>query len=62
MFVCICQGVTLSGVRAAVESGAATLDAVEAACGAGGDCGTCRADLDCIIRDLRMAAAKPEAA
>jgi bacterioferritin-associated ferredoxin len=45
MFVCMCRAVTLSRVRSVVEDGAASLDAIEAACGAGGDCGTCRAEL-----------------
>jgi bacterioferritin-associated ferredoxin len=45
MFVCICRAVTLARIRAVVEGGARTVDAVEAACGAGGDCGTCRDEI-----------------
>ena len=49
MFVCICRAVTLSRVTAVVETGAANVDAVEAACGAGGDCGSCRSEIASII-------------
>lgn len=51
MYVCICRAVTLSRLRAAVASGAASLDAVEAACGAGGDCGTCRSEIAEVLRE-----------
>ena len=51
MFVCICRAVTLRHVAAVVESGATSVDAVEAACGAGGDCGTCRREIAGIIRE-----------
>ena len=45
MYVCICRAVTLSRLETLAASGATTLDAVERACGAGGDCGTCREDI-----------------
>jgi bacterioferritin-associated ferredoxin len=45
MFVCICRAVTLNRLLATVDSGARTLEAVEASCGAGGDCGTCRREI-----------------
>jgi bacterioferritin-associated ferredoxin len=53
MFVCICRAVTLSSLRSVVDQGVRTLDAVEAACGAGGDCGTCRAEILRLLRDVR---------
>jgi bacterioferritin-associated ferredoxin len=45
MYVCICRAVTLSHLEALAGSGVDNLDAVEKACGAGGDCGTCREDI-----------------
>lgn len=53
MFVCMCRAVTLRTVEAAVEEGASTVRAVEQRCGAGGDCGSCRADIAAIIRAAR---------
>ncbi len=49
MYVCICRAVTLTRVRDTICGGAATVDAVERKCGAGGDCGTCRAEIQGII-------------
>ena len=45
MYVCICRAVTESQLEALAGSGVDTIDAVEKACGAGGDCGTCREDI-----------------
>jgi bacterioferritin-associated ferredoxin len=41
MYVCICNAVTVSEVRCVIEGGARTVEAVTAACRAGGDCGSC---------------------
>jgi bacterioferritin-associated ferredoxin len=41
MYVCICRAVTEERVRASIEAGADTIEAVAAACGAGSDCGAC---------------------
>ena len=49
MYVCICRAVTLSRLEALAASGVTTLDAVERACGAGGDCGTCRDDITRVL-------------
>ena len=49
MYVCICRAVTLSRLEALAASGTDTLDAVERACGAGGDCGTCRDDITRVL-------------
>lgn len=53
MFVCICRAVTLTRLRDAVEAGARTVDAVEVACGAGSDCGTCRDEIAEVIGACR---------
>lgn len=45
MYVCICRAVTEREVKAVIEGGARTVDAVTQACRAGDDCGAC---LGCI--------------
>jgi len=67
MWVCICNAVDDHEVRAAIDAGAATRDAVTAVCGAGGDCGAChpmiedmideRADVVCADKLVRHRAA-----
>ena len=42
MFACICRAVTCDAVGAALDEGAATVEAVAEATGAGTGCGTCR--------------------
>ena len=49
MIVCICRGVTERHVEALVASGARTVEQVEQLCGAGGDCGACRAEVERIV-------------
>ena len=49
MIVCICRGVCDRHLEALVASGAHTLQQVEQACGAGGDCGSCRDEVERII-------------
>ena len=41
MYVCVCRAVTEETVKAAIEAGAKSVDAVTAACCAGDDCGSC---------------------
>jgi bacterioferritin-associated ferredoxin len=41
MIVCLCRGTAEPRIRAAIGSGAGTLDEVVEQCGAGGDCGAC---------------------
>ena len=41
MFVCSCKGVTDRTIRAAIASGAQTIDEVADRCGAGARCGGC---------------------
>ena len=42
MIVCCCYGVSDRTIRKLVEEGAETLHEVQEACGAGGDCGSCK--------------------
>ena len=41
MYVCHCLGVSDRDVKAAVAGGARSLEELEAACGAGAECGGC---------------------
>lgn len=41
MIVCLCEGVRQNEVQAAIEDGAASVEAVGRACGAGTGCGSC---------------------
>jgi bacterioferritin-associated ferredoxin len=49
MIVCICRGVTDRHLEALVSAGAQTVEQVEKACGAGGDCGACRSEVERIV-------------
>jgi len=51
MFVCVCKAVTDVEVRAAIEGGAGTREAVTRACRAGGDCGACHAHIEGMIEE-----------
>jgi bacterioferritin-associated ferredoxin len=42
VFACICRAVTRDEVSTAIDNGAATVEAVSMATGAGTGCGTCR--------------------
>jgi bacterioferritin-associated ferredoxin len=53
MYVCICRVVTESRIRAAIDAGALSVDQVEAACGAGGECGACREEIQGILLDAQ---------
>lgn len=48
MYVCLCKAVSDRTIKAAIRSGARTLQQVTACSGAGSDCGACRG----VIRDL----------
>ena len=56
MIVCLCRGVSESDIRRVIERGAFTLDAVTAACGAGGDCGACTIMLADLVAESEAAA------
>jgi bacterioferritin-associated ferredoxin len=59
MFVCICRAVTMNRLLATVDSGARTLEAVEASCGAGSDCGSCRREIAELIHQ-RPSVGRPD--
>lgn len=58
MILCLCRGVSDRTVRLIVANGAGSVDAVEARCGAGSDCGSCRHAIEDIVDE---AAAVPRA-
>ncbi len=51
MFVCICRAVTEQEVKAAIDGGATTVQAVTRSCCAGDDCGACRTTIEDLIED-----------
>ena len=53
MIVCLCEGISEREIRDAARRGAATLPAIQRACGAGGDCGACRPQVRKIAREVR---------
>ena len=54
MIVCHCHVVNDRTVRAAVANGAADIDDVARACGAGTDCGGCEDAIDSLIHECRV--------
>ncbi len=50
--ICPCMGTTLQEIREAVKGGADTLEAVEAATGAGTVCGVCLDDIQHLIDEF----------
>jgi bacterioferritin-associated ferredoxin len=46
MIVCLCKAVSDKTIRAAIENGAGSVEAVGAACGAGTGCGSCVPDIE----------------
>ena len=46
MILCICNAVTDREVDDVIRRGAGSVDAVTQMCGAGGDCGSCRKDIE----------------
>ena len=53
MILCLCRGVSDHTVTAAITGGAQTVDQIQRACGAGGDCGACRALLEALAERAR---------
>ena len=51
MYVCVCRAVTDKEVAAAIEGGAHSVEAVTRACGAGGDCGACRGQIEDMLEE-----------
>lgn len=48
--VCQCRGVCEQAIRAAVQAGASTVEAVGAMCGAGIECGSCRPEIGALLK------------
>ena len=51
MYVCVCRAVTQQEVKAVIEGGARSVDAVTAACCAGDDCGACHQKIEELIEE-----------
>lgn len=51
--VCFCGGVTVGDIKAAVEAGNTTLEAVQAATGAGTHCGGCIGRVEELIEQFK---------
>ncbi|MDE7328093.1 MAG: (2Fe-2S)-binding protein [Lachnospiraceae bacterium] len=51
--ICPCMGTTIREIREAVKNGSDTLEAVEAATGAGTVCGACTDELAALIEKLK---------
>jgi len=49
MIVCLCQGINCSTVRQVIAEGASSVIEIDRACGAGGDCGACHAQLESLV-------------
>jgi bacterioferritin-associated ferredoxin len=62
MIVCICRGISDRHLEALVKSGADTVERVEQACGAGGDCGSCRDEVERIVDRVALCPQAPIAA
>ena len=57
MYVCLCKGISNRSIRRLVEEGARSVDEIGARCGAGTSCGTCRLDIEGMLKDARSASA-----
>lgn len=53
MILCLCRGVSDHTVHAVISAGARSVEAIERACGAGGDCGACGEALECLVERVR---------
>ena len=51
MYVCVCRAVKDETVKAAIDAGARSVDAVTAACCAGDDCGACHGMIEDLIEE-----------
>jgi bacterioferritin-associated ferredoxin len=54
MIVCLCHAVCERDLEAMVETGAETAAEIERRCGAGGDCGACKPDIERIIERVTL--------
>jgi bacterioferritin-associated ferredoxin len=53
MIVCLCTGVPDSTLRSMVARGSRTVEALTAACGAGGSCGACYPMLEDLLAEAQ---------
>jgi bacterioferritin-associated ferredoxin len=51
MYVCICRAVTEEKVKAAIDAGATSVEAVTGVCCAGDDCGACHQTIEDMIEE-----------
>jgi len=51
MIACLCHGVSDTAIRALIARGARTVSEIRQACGAGGDCGSCRSMLAALVAE-----------
>ena len=51
MYVCLCKGISNRTIRSCVGEGARTVDDVGRRSGAGTACGTCKPDIEQLVRD-----------
>jgi bacterioferritin-associated ferredoxin len=61
MIVCICRGISDRHLEALVAAGAQSTEQVEQLCGAGGDCGACRSEVERIVECGTLCASPPVA-
>jgi assimilatory nitrate reductase catalytic subunit len=54
MIVCVCKAVCERELEQLVEAGAESPEQIERHCGAGGDCGSCRPDIERIIERITL--------
>jgi bacterioferritin-associated ferredoxin len=54
MYACLCRAVTERTVRATIEDGAETAEAVARACGAGSRCGGCRPTVEGLLAEYGL--------
>jgi bacterioferritin-associated ferredoxin len=62
MWVCLCRAVNATTVRQAIGTGARSVKAVGAACGAGTDCTRCLTHIKALLREHAEFAADGEPA
>jgi len=49
VWICLCEAVNSSTIRAAIDGGARTLEDVERACAAGSVCGKCKRNIQVLL-------------
>ena len=62
VIVCVCHAVCERRLEAVISAGADTAEKVERHCGAGGDCGACRPDIEHLIERVSLVGPRTTAA